>query len=172
MSLKVHTHLGVLRVWPSRTILMLGSQPSKNISPLAYSFLGCPTHPQKVSDARWLPNPPILLKTRMLCLHFHSWSSSRLTFFSPGLVHDTWIREPYLSLLLNRESPLYPDSLLILGRSLLFMLPPGDQFLLFIHWIIFRGFQPFHQSCHHPHHAYHINEHLHHIEDCVPTLLR
>ena len=39
---------------------------------------------------------------------------------------------PSYALPLNQEEPLYLDSLLILGRSLLFMLPQGDQLLLFV----------------------------------------
>ena len=67
---------GVHRVWPSRTILILGSQPSKNIGPLAYSYLGCPTHPQRASDAKWLPNPPFYLpKWRQECCVYLSLST-------------------------------------------------------------------------------------------------
>lgn len=41
----------------------------------------------------------------------------------------------------------------------------------FCHQIIFRGFQPFHQSYYHPYHACHI-KYLHQVEGCLPAQLR
>jgi len=75
-----------------------------------------------------------------------------------------------MTLPLNQEVTLYPDSLLILGRSFLFMFPPGDKIPLFNIEESFRGLQPFHQSYHQPHHDFYI-EHIHQVEDFLPTQL-
>jgi len=47
----------------------------------------------------------------ILCLHFHSWPSPKLTVVSPSLLHDTWNGKTQLSLLCNQgwsKTPSWP----------------------------------------------------------------
>lgn len=77
-----------------------------------------------------------------------------LLFIQQDILQITFFQsKPSYAPPLNQEAPLHPNSLLILGRSHLSRLPPGDQ------------------SYYHPHHACHI-KHLPQVEDCVPTQLR
>ena len=68
-----------------------------------YSYLECPITFSKSIEYQMITQSSILssqVKTRMLCQSILStWPSLRLTAVSPGLVHDTCIRESYTSLL-------------------------------------------------------------------------
>lgn len=102
-----YSYLGFLvlkEYWSSTTTLILDALP----------------HPQRVLDVICLPNFLFYLPRwrQEWCVYLSSWPSLRLTVVNLGLVHETWSREPYLSLPLNQGWPthsikgMYPISLL------------------------------------------------------------
>ena len=61
----------------------------------------------------------------ILCLHFHSWPSSRLATISPGLVHDPWNGKHNCHSFVIRGDPKTPSWSGTCQSSLLI----GDSFL-------------------------------------------
>ena len=68
----------------------------------------------------------------ILCLYFHSWTSSRLTVVSPGLVYDPWNGKTQLSLLCNQGWSKNPSWSGTFQSSLLTRDSPFHQQFFFV----------------------------------------